>query len=65
MYVRTDMKSGAACYTVQSGDNLSKIAQRFYGNMSAEQRQQDLLLQPHHHRPEPESDLRRAETVHP
>ena len=36
MYVRTDMKSGAACYTVQSGDNLSKIAQRFFGNMSAE-----------------------------
>ena len=36
MYVRTDMKSGAACYTVQSGDNLSLIAQRFYGNQSAD-----------------------------
>lgn len=36
MNVRTDMKSGAACYTVQSGDNLSKIAQRFYGNMGAD-----------------------------
>ncbi len=35
MYVRTDMKSGAACYTVQSGDNLSYIANRFYGNMGA------------------------------
>ncbi len=35
MYVRTDMKSGAACYTVQSGDNLSYIANRFYGDMSA------------------------------
>ena len=35
MYVRTDMKSGAACYTVVSGDNLSKIAQNFYGNASA------------------------------
>jgi len=34
MNVRTDMKSGAACYTVQSGDSLSNIAQRFYGNMS-------------------------------
>lgn len=34
MYVRTDMKSGAACYTVQSGDNLSKISQRFFGDMS-------------------------------
>lgn len=34
MYVRTDMKSGAACYTVQSGDNLSTIAQRFYGAMT-------------------------------
>jgi len=35
MYVRTDMKSGAACYTVQSGDSLSKIAQRFYGSQAA------------------------------
>lgn len=35
MYVRTDMKSGAACYTVQAGDNLSRIAQRFFGNMGA------------------------------
>jgi nucleoid-associated protein YgaU len=35
MYVRTDMKSGAACYTVQSGDSLSTIAQRFYGSQSA------------------------------
>lgn len=35
MYVRTDMKSGAACYTVQSGDSLSTISQRFYGDMSA------------------------------
>jgi nucleoid-associated protein YgaU len=29
------MKSGAACYTVVSGDSLSKIAQSFYGNASA------------------------------
>ena len=36
MNVRTDMKSGAACYTVQSGDSLSNIAQRFYGNMGAD-----------------------------
>jgi nucleoid-associated protein YgaU len=36
MYVRTELKSGAACYTVQSGDNLSLIAQRFYGNQSAD-----------------------------
>jgi nucleoid-associated protein YgaU len=36
MYVRTDMKSGAACYTVQSGDSLSKIAQNFYGSQSAD-----------------------------
>jgi nucleoid-associated protein YgaU len=35
MNVRTDMKSGAACYTVQSGDSLSTIAQRFYGSMGA------------------------------
>ena len=36
MYVRTNMKSGAACYTVQSGDSLSKISQSFYGTQSAE-----------------------------
>jgi nucleoid-associated protein YgaU len=36
MYVRTDMKSGAACYTVQSGDSLSTISQSFYGNMNAD-----------------------------
>jgi len=36
MYVRTDMKSGAACYNVVSGDNLSKISERFYGNMNAD-----------------------------
>ena len=35
MYVRTDMKSGAACYTVQSGDSLSMISQKFYGTQSA------------------------------
>ena len=35
MNVRTDMKSGAACYTVQSGDSLSTISQRFYGTQSA------------------------------
>jgi nucleoid-associated protein YgaU len=29
------MKSGAACYTVQSGDSLSAISQKFYGNMGA------------------------------
>ena len=33
MYVRTDVKSGSACYTVQSGDSLSTISQKFYGNM--------------------------------
>jgi len=36
MYVRTDMKSGAACYTVQSGDSLSKISQKFYGTQSTD-----------------------------
>jgi nucleoid-associated protein YgaU len=35
MKIRTQLKSGAACYTVQSGDSLSKISQRFYGTMSA------------------------------
>jgi nucleoid-associated protein YgaU len=36
MNVRTDLKSGAACYTVQSGDSLSSISQQFYGNMNAD-----------------------------
>jgi nucleoid-associated protein YgaU len=36
MYVRTNMKSGAACYTVVSGDSLSTISQKFYGNMNAD-----------------------------
>lgn len=36
MYVRTDMKSGAACYTVVSGDSLSTISQKFYGTQSAD-----------------------------
>jgi nucleoid-associated protein YgaU len=35
MKIRTGMKSGAACYTVQSGDSLSKIATKFYGSGSA------------------------------
>ena len=34
MKIRTYVKSGAACYTVQIGDSLSKIAQQFYGNGS-------------------------------
>lgn len=32
MKTRTNMKSGAACYTVKSGDSLSKLSQIFYGN---------------------------------
>lgn len=32
MRIRTHLTAGAACYTVASGDNLSKIARRFYGN---------------------------------
>ena len=31
MVVRTALQAGAACYTVQSGDSLCKIAQQFYG----------------------------------
>jgi len=33
MKIRTNVKSGSACYTVVSGDNLSAISQKFYGNM--------------------------------
>jgi nucleoid-associated protein YgaU len=32
MNVRTQIKAGAACYTVQKGDSLSSIAQQFYGS---------------------------------
>lgn len=32
MHVRTDTKAGAACYTVQSGDSLATIAEKFYGS---------------------------------
>lgn len=31
MNIRTEIKSGAACYTVQSGDSLASIAGKFYG----------------------------------
>jgi len=34
MNLRTNLKSGAACYTVASGDNLSLISQKFYGNQN-------------------------------
>jgi len=36
MKIKTDIKAGDACYTVQSGDNLSYIARDFYGNESAD-----------------------------
>ena len=36
MKIRTNVKSGDACYTVQSGDNLSYISDKFYGNESAD-----------------------------
>lgn len=36
MNVRTNTKSGSACYTVQSGDSLSTIAYQFYGSASAD-----------------------------
>jgi nucleoid-associated protein YgaU len=35
MNVRTEIRAGDACYTVQSGDNLSTISKKFYGNESA------------------------------
>ena len=36
MKIKTNLKSGAACYTVQSGDNLSFISEKFYGTQSAD-----------------------------
>lgn len=35
MNIRTNLKSGAACYTVQSGDTLSSIAYKFCGNSNS------------------------------
>ena len=34
MQIRTSLKSGGTYYTVQYGDNLSYIANRFYGDES-------------------------------
>jgi len=34
MKVQSNLKAGASCYTVQSGDSLSKISQKYYGNMN-------------------------------
>ncbi|MFN2195020.1 MAG: LysM peptidoglycan-binding domain-containing protein [Anaerolineales bacterium] len=34
MNIRTNLKSGAACYTVQSGDSLATISQQFYGSQT-------------------------------
>lgn len=34
MNIRTEIKAGAACYTVQQGDSLSSISQKFYGNQN-------------------------------
>lgn len=36
MKIRTNTKSGAACYAVVSGDSLSTIATRFYGSGSSQ-----------------------------
>jgi LysM repeat protein len=34
MKIRSELKAGAACYTVQKGDNLAYIARDFYGSMT-------------------------------
>jgi nucleoid-associated protein YgaU len=34
MKIQTNVKAGSACYTVVSGDNLSTIAEKFYGVQS-------------------------------
>lgn len=34
MNIRTNLKSGAACYTVKSGDSLATISQQFYGSQT-------------------------------
>ena len=36
MKIRSNVHSGAACYSVVSGDSLSTISQKFYGNMNAD-----------------------------
>jgi nucleoid-associated protein YgaU len=34
MKIRSEIKVGSACYTVQPGDNLAYIARDFYGKMT-------------------------------
>ena len=36
MKIQTNLKSGAACYTVKSGDSLCKIAQSYYGSCTTD-----------------------------
>ena len=35
MKLKTDLKSGAACYTVKSGDTLTKIASSYGSSVNA------------------------------
>ncbi|MCC7129519.1 MAG: LysM peptidoglycan-binding domain-containing protein [Anaerolineae bacterium] len=35
MKLKTNLRSGSACYVVQSGDNLSSIASRFGTSVTA------------------------------
>jgi len=35
MKIRTEIKAGATCYTVQKGDSLATIAEDFYGTATA------------------------------
>jgi nucleoid-associated protein YgaU len=36
MKIHTHLKSGAACYTVKSGDSLCKIAEAYYGTCTSD-----------------------------
>ncbi len=59
MKVRTELRSGAACYVVQSGDTLSRIAAALWHDCRCH-----LPIQPYHHRIQSEFDRARAEAVH-
>jgi nucleoid-associated protein YgaU len=36
MRIKSNLKSGAACYTVKSGDSLCKIAETYYGTCTTD-----------------------------
>ncbi len=64
MKVQSQLKAGASCYTVQSGDSLSTIAQKYYGNMNLNSVGKIYFSNQTTIGPNPNIDFSRAEVVH-